>query len=223
MRARTDAYRTLQAKCDDQPRSTGRLPCPEFHAVSLFALLAQDESDRISARLRSRKRRLAAAGRHQRNQSSLGLRRVYLDADGREVPRFEGRMQFVASPHYAVLRRAFELYTGGLEVNQESDRLTAEFGPNTHWRPAALSHVLRNPAYIGTLRGMLPDGFGEVPNAWPAMIDRETWDDALATLIWRQASRPPSSRGSVRALRPRVMCLRTPDAYQLLPAQAEEH
>lgn len=154
--------------------------------VGLFALLAQDESDRISARIRPRKRQLAAGGRHQAAKMPFGLRRVYLDSEGREAARpSDGVMQFVPGPHFEIVRRAFDLCAAGMGVQPLAEQIVREFGASPRWGASTLRYALHNPAYIGTLRGQLPDGYGEVPGAWPALIDRETWDRTQATLARR--------------------------------------
>lgn len=125
--------------------------------AGLLAVLAEDESDRLSARVRPRKRQLAAQGRFQGSRPPWGT--VAEDGALRPGPQFES------------VRLCYELAAEGMGVVRVAAEVSRRLLLDPPLGFALVSAILDNPAYIGILRGQLPDGYGETAASWPAMID----------------------------------------------------
>lgn len=143
--------------------------------TGILAVLAEDESRRISQRVAPRKRQLHAAGVHQSSAAPLGTIKT---ADRKLAP----------GPDFAAVRYLFEQVAAGRALVALVDEVAA-LTPRPINRDV-LRYAIRNPAYIGVLRGMLPTGYGHVLDAWPPMLDRALWDAAQAAADRRSHPHP---------------------------------
>lgn len=139
--------------------------------AGVLAVIAENESRELSARVAPAKRRLAAQGKHLGANLPFGTVR-------------NAAKQLEPGPDFALVRLMFELAADGIGVSGIAAALSDRLGRRVH--PTLPSRVLRNVVYRGTLRATLPDGRpGHVPDAWPAMIPAALWDAAQVTLARR--------------------------------------
>ncbi len=137
--------------------------------LRIEAAQACRESDNTSRRTK----------RHYERQAEQGL--VRLGGRGGRAFGFEPDGRTVREADAAVIREAADRVLDGetvgeicRDLNARGLRTTAGNG----WDHGALKKLLRRPR----LAGLLPERHGLRPAAWPAILDRETWEAVRATL-----------------------------------------
>lgn len=135
--------------------------------AGILAVIAEHESSEMSHRIASVMRHKHAGGRFT-STPPFGTVLV----DGRLLPGTE----------HPALVAMFELAAAGAGVFEITRRVNATYVLARPLIPSRTSRILRNPAYIGLLRGTLPDGRGTTAGTWEPLIERELFDRAGRSL-----------------------------------------
>ena len=106
----------------------------------------------------------------------------------REVKNSKGEVKLVRDlmhddPAAAIVRRIFREFVGGKKQMTIARDLRKEKVParKTEWQQATISHMLKNPIYVGRVRTKGE----ERPGNHKAIIDEKTWDAAQQLLTTR--------------------------------------
>jgi DNA invertase Pin-like site-specific DNA recombinase len=148
-----------------------------FQARTLVSVAAM-ESDKISMRTRRGKERAAAAGK-----GSGGGRPFGYDVERLKNGRPAGTgVMHVAEAEAALVMEAAERVLAGdslLAIERDWKVRGVHGVTGSAWRQAHIGAMLRSPRIAG-----LREHRGEVvgPAAWPAILDRDTWERVRSTL-----------------------------------------
>lgn len=136
--------------------------------TAIDAVLNEDESERISERVKRGMRGGAQAGRPH-GRLGWGYRRVY-DADTKVLLRVEPVPEQARALHDAARRvlAGESLYSIAKKFDVEGIPCT---GTSTRWEPVQLRRLLLNPTYVGK-RVHQGQVVGEA--VWPAILDEAT-------------------------------------------------
>jgi DNA invertase Pin-like site-specific DNA recombinase len=153
----------------------------DFVIAGIHMVLAYEESHKKG-------QRVAAAWANKRAKRTLMTRAVpgwiARDGGGQLIPE-----------RAAVVRRIFEMYTGGMGKHSIAAALNTDKVPTwgigkrraMHWHQSYIQKILRSETVIGTMTPHTDDGTVRTPQApiagyYPAAIDRELWDRAQSML-----------------------------------------
>jgi len=186
---------------------------------SLKRVLAAEFSRDKSRMVQFGKYRAVKAGFWPGGDPPYALVRVVVDADGRPLHQLEhGQRKAVNSYHtklalgkraeVATVRRVFRLYLkDGLSPAAIAQALTKAGTPTprgaTRWRALAVVMMLTNGAYagfsecfFGASQNFPSDHRVLVENAWPAIIDRASWDAVQRSVARKRWLRSPDGLAS---------------------------
>lgn len=168
--------------------------------IGLFSVIAQSESENISANIRWGVQQRMRSGTYMTNFNCYGYRK---GEDGIPV---------IVEEEAIIIRRVFQQFLDGLSMKQIRDILNAEkirtYSGKLQWEPEHIQRILTNEKYVGdvllqkTYRNSCIDkkiyvNRGEmlkylVSNNHPAIIDRDTFNIAQVELARRCNKRSKS-------------------------------
>lgn len=159
----------------------------ERFMVGIQSLVDRAESERIKERMMRGRRERARQGRKTGGPTPYGYENPAAGTAGRGTLR-------IVEEQAAVVRRIFSIAASGKSEHSIVSILNARGIPaprGGRWGKSTVRRVLDNPAYIGIAAANTWVPFGKcrsfrreianeraivVPDAHPAIIDRETWD-----------------------------------------------
>ena len=161
--------------------------------TSVFAAMAQKESENISTHMRWSYQRRMQSGQFITCKAPFGYRLI------------EGGKLVIDEQEADIVRKIFDRYLSGQSKDDIADYITTLGIPtsegNLHWKHKAISYILSNERYVGdsllqkkyttdTLPFKQKINRGEkeqyfVPQSHPAIIDRETFEAVAALLSKR--------------------------------------
>lgn len=144
-----------------------------FLMLGIQAVLNEEESRRLSARVAPAKRLKASQG-YWLGHAPFGT----INTKG----------SLSAGPHFDLVRLAFELAADGVAMREIARRLNASLAPRMI-HLSTVKKMLRNPAYIGRVHW---DGL-EADGRWDPLIDMDLFERAGAKLTRRYQERAPLS------------------------------
>ncbi|QQE75544.1 recombinase family protein [Brevibacillus composti] len=157
--------------------------------ITLVAALAQWERENLGERVKLGMEQMARERKRPGGPPPYG----YTLKQGQLVPHPE---------EATVVQRMYQQYVAGSTPGQIAERANREGYRGKHggkWSGSAVSRLLRNPVYCGTLRWNYaeagqrqnkPDEWILIEGSHPAIIDRETFRRAEERLLHRQQKHP---------------------------------
>jgi site-specific DNA recombinase len=177
----------------------------DWRALADEGLDAADESEKISERVRSGKRKAAQKGRPH-GKLSYGFTRIYDETGAFVEQRAHPERAPVVREMVTRIAEGDELKEIARDLNQRG--ITTAGG--AAWTGQHIGELVKRPAYIGR---RIHQGVDIGPAGWEPIVDVDTWHKAMAVLSRDGRRTSPRGTGLTYWLTNAMRCGRCKDVY----------